>query len=139
MARQLVGELRLKDDNELWTSAYLKDELFIHLSRIKDKDPNNDNKQIFLSDYKYYRQAKDLIYRIPLFRPKDKNKPPFIIYIDDLKSNPKLYQEFESFVIESTETEVSFLLKEIAIKFFEAIDYGYTHNSVIPHITVGIN
>jgi hypothetical protein len=129
-----------ENEEVMWTHSRFKDELFIHLTRIKDENKSNsvkDNQRIYLNDYKYYAQARKLIYYIPICRPND-NIPPFIFYIDDLKSNPKLYAEFEGYVVGATEKEVSLLLKEIATKFFEAVDYGYTHNSVIPHITTGI-
>lgn len=125
----------------IWTHARFKDELFIHLTRIKnpnksESDSVSECQRIYLNDYKYYQQARDLIYWIPISKPS-KHIPPFRIYTEDLKSNYKLYSEFKKFISLSTEKEIAFLLKEIAVKFFEAINYGYTHNSVIPHITVG--
>ena len=127
-------------DNEDWTLAYLKDEFFVHLTRIKDTNNLESvpyNRRIFLDDCKYYAQARKIIYWVPITRPPNLI-PPFKIYIEDLKSNPKLYSEFQEFVTISTEKEVALFLKEIAVKFFEAINYGYTHNSVIPHIVVGL-
>ena len=109
-----------------WTHARFKNELFIHLCRIKDENKSNgitDNQRIFLNDCKYYAQARRLIYLVPICRPNNKI-PPFIIYTEDLKSNSKLCKEFEDYIIGATEKEVSFLLKEIAVKFFENISYG---------------
>jgi hypothetical protein len=93
--------------------------------------------KIYLNDYKYYAQARRLIYYIPISKPAELI-PPFIIDTKDLISNPKLYAEFEEYITGATEKEISFFLKEIAVKFFEAIDYSYTHLSVISHIAVGV-
>jgi hypothetical protein len=126
--------------NMIWTHSKFKDELYIHLTRVKDPNKSasvTDIQRIYLNDYKYYSQARRLIYWVPICRPNDKI-PPFLIYTDDLKSNPKLYAEFEEYITGATEKEIAFLLKEIAVKFFEAIDYFYAHNSVISHIVVGI-
>lgn len=123
-----------------WTHARLLDETFIHLTRIKDpnkSDSVTEIQRIYLNDYKYYAQARRLIYYIPISKPAELI-PPFIIDTKDLISNPKLYAEFEEYVTGATEKEISFFLKEIAVKFFEAIDYSYTHLSVISHIAVGV-
>jgi hypothetical protein len=125
-------------ENDPWTLARLKDEFFLCLTRTKvDYKPNNatDNKLLFLDDLKYYAQAKRLIYWIPITRPPELI-PPFIINLSDL--TPRIKQEFEEFCKLNTENEIGFFLRDIAIKFFEAINYSYTHNSVIPHIVVGV-
>jgi hypothetical protein len=134
------GNNDISSDNEFWTHAKFKDELFIHLSRIKDSNKSNSVKEIqriYLNDHKYYARARSLIYWNPITKPHELI-PPFVVDTKDLESNPKLYSEFKEYISLSTEKEISFLLKEIAVKFFEAIDYSYTHLSVIPHIAVGI-
>jgi hypothetical protein len=125
-------------ENDPWTLARLRDEFFLCLTRVRvDNKPTNvtDNKLLFLDDLKYYAQAKRLIYWIPITRPPHLI-PAFIINLSDLTARIK--KEFEEFVKLNNKKEIAIFLKEIAVKFFEAINYVYTYDSVIPHIVVGI-
>jgi hypothetical protein len=67
------------DNNEIWTLEKLKDELFCHLMSIKIN-----------GKYKYDKQARDLIYRISIYKPT----PYFIINYSDLSL--KLTKELSS-------------------------------------------
>jgi len=57
----------LEFPDDVWSPAYYRDEFFIHLCRIKDKDKDdNHHRPLFLTDYKYYAQAKKIMYWIPI-------------------------------------------------------------------------
>lgn len=81
------NNLTSDSDNVIWTIARLKDELFIHLTRIKNTNVSNSitNIQcIYLNDKKYYAQAIRLFYWVSIIKPHELI-PHFIIYIEDLK------------------------------------------------------
>ena len=124
-------------DKEIWTTAKFKDEFFKCLSKIP-------NAEIFYLDRKYYALAKQLIYKIPVYTKKEiiNNKPvykpappTFTFNISDL--TPRCKEEFIQFVKDNSEKNIKLFLKEIAVKFFEAVDYDYTNQSVIRLLKVG--
>jgi hypothetical protein len=127
------------DTEEEWTTAKLKDEFFSDMTKVP-------NTEIFYSDRKYYALAKEIIYKIPVYTKKElihnipvyKPAPPtFTFNVSDLGSKCK--DEFIEFVTLNSKNDIEFFLKDIAVKFFENIDYFYTHNSVIRHLKVGFN
>lgn len=124
------------DYKEAWTHAKFRDEFFRCLARIIDTNRSDSvsDERNYLSQRKYYAQARRLIYWIPITKPTELI-PPFIINLSDL--SPRYRKEFEEFVDISTKREIAFFLKEIAVLFFEAIDFNYCQGSVIPHIQVG--
>jgi hypothetical protein len=129
---------RIVNDKEYWTDAKLRNEIFLELTKVPNPNKLNSvnaKENNYLSDFKYYSKAIELIYWIPITRPPQLI-PAFIINLSDL--TPRIKKEFEEFVKLNNKKEIVMFLKEIAIKFFEAINYGYTHDSVIPHIVVGI-
>ena len=73
------------------------------------------------------------MYRIPISRPIEL-VPTFVINFSDL--TPRLQSEFRQFCELNDKREISIFLKEIATKFFENIDYAYTHDSVLVHLKV---
>ena len=62
---------------EFWTIECFVDEVLFDLIRVKETVYNNGKE---ISVRKYYRQARELIYRIPVWKPS----PAFIICISDL-------------------------------------------------------
>ena len=114
----------LVDEKELWTTAKFKDEFFLCLSKVPDEN-------LFYLDRKYYALAKELLYRIPVYRPA----PTFIFNVSDL--SPRCKDEFIKFVNLNSKKEIKYFLKDIAVKFFEAVNYDYSHISVIRHLKVG--
>src|SRR5437867_4152738 len=78
----LIFDATPEYDDDLWTTARLKAELFLNLAKITCEievpDENATSKVIFYK--KYYRQALQKMYKIPLWKPV----PPFIINITDL-------------------------------------------------------
>jgi hypothetical protein len=134
---QVVNEDRnkLTEPFDEWTRAKFRDEFRLDLANVVDTNRSNSvsNERTYLSQRKYYAQARRLIYWIPISKPEELI-PPFIINLSDL--SPRCRKEFEWFVDNSTKKEIAFFLKEIAITFFEAIDFAYCHTSVISHIQV---
>jgi hypothetical protein len=120
---------------ELWTHAKFRDECFLDLANVIDTNRSNSvsNERNYLSQRKYYAQARRLIYWIPITKAADKI-PPFIINLSDL--SPRCRKEFEEFVDGSTKQEIALFLKEITLPFFEAIDFAYCHRSIISHLQV---
>ena len=109
-----------------WTVSKVKDEIFLCLSKVPDPD-------FFYLDRKYYALANEIIYKIPVYRPS----PTFILNISDL--SPICKEEFIEFVRLNSKKDIELFLKEIAVKFFEAINYAYTNQSVIPCLKVGFD
>ena len=135
--KSIVTPAEDKDNNKepLWTHAKFRDECHLDLANTIDPNRSNSvsNERTYLSQRKYYAQARRLIYWIPISKPAELI-PPFIIHLSDL--SPRCRKEFEEFVDLSTKQEIAFFLKEIAIPFFEAIDFAYCHRSVISHLQV---
>ena len=130
-------KLILKSPIEEWTHSRFKYELFIRLTKVQDpnkSDSVTDEQRGFLLDKKYYAQARRLIYWIPISKPAELI-PPFIIHLSDL--TPRIRKEFQEFIDLATQKEAALFLKEIAVRFFEKIDYSYTHDSVIEHLQIG--
>ena len=68
----------VQKEGEDWTTGRLKDEIFLSLTKAADN--------------KYYDQAKDLIFRIPLTEQSSKSMEeslPFVINFSDLSSRVK--------------------------------------------------
>ena len=121
--------MQIVNRKEYWTIAKLKDELFSELSKVPITNKSfsvKDKKCIFLNDLKYYAQARELIYWIPITRPKE--SPPFVINLSDLSCKCK--EEFLEYCSVNDTKEIGLLLKEVVTKFFENINRDYTHNSV---------
>ncbi len=125
----------LKSPREEWTHTKFRDEFLLDLAKVVDPNRSNSvsDERNYLSQLKYYAQARRLIYWIPITKPNELI-PAFIIHLSDL--SPRCRKEFEEFVDLSTKKEIAFFLKEIAVIFFEAIDFNYCHRSVISHLQV---
>lgn len=112
-------------------------EFFLCLTKIVSTNRSNsvkhEDRDGFLSERKYYAQAKDLMYWIPTSK-HDENFPPFVINLSDL--TPNLRSEFKDFCNSNESREIGIFLKEIAARFFENIDYEYTHEFVLRHLKV---
>jgi len=134
---EIVNEHRDKDTltspPEEWTTSKFKDEFFLNLVGVIDTNTSVTDEGPYLSDRKYYVQAKRLIYWIPITKNKEL-VPPFVINLSDL--TPKVSKELKEFIKLNNEKEVNFLLKQIATKFFENINHDYTHDSVLPDLIV---
>lgn len=120
---------------EVWSYQRFRYELFLCLTNVRDtnrsKTVTDDDKEGFLTERKYYEQARKLMSWIPISKPSELI-PPFIINFSDL--TPKLRSEFEDFCKLNELGEIGIFLKEIAFRFFENIDYSYAHDSVLSHL-----
>lgn len=110
--------------NELdhqWTNNRLADEFFLCLCQNK----------------KYYEQAKNLMFRIPLTgqSPKtDKDALPFEINFSDL--SPKVQDEFTEYCTLYDKRQITIFLKQIVIRLFQNLDFAYAHMSVMKKLRV---
>lgn len=93
-----------------WTLERLSDELFYQLA---------------FYDH-YYRQANELIHKIPICEPA----PPFVIMLSDL--SPRIKAELEGCKHKGR----YYVLRKAAGRVFENIDYNYFHLSVKSRLIV---
>lgn len=70
----------------------------------------------------YYDQAKELMYRIPVYRPI----PTFKVYLNHLSD--KLKRELDDY--SKDRRSLTYVLKQSVGRIFENIDTEYYHNSV---------
>lgn len=68
----------------------------------------------------YYDQAIELIYQIPIYRPR----PSFKVYLKHLSD--KLKQQLQGY----DKRSLVYILKQSVGRIFEDIDSSYYHNSV---------
>ena len=136
---KLLIEKKADESVNEWTFEYFKNE-FLCLSSViathQDNRINGDEHELgFLGDKKYYAQAIEKMYWIPITRPFDLI-PSFVINLSDL--TPRLKAEFREFCELNEEKEIALFLKEIAAKFFENINFAFAHESVLSHLKVAV-
>lgn len=110
------------DDHE-WTTCRVKDEFFLCLAK----------------NARYYLEAKDLMYRIPLTEQNPATESeglPFVINFNDLSS--RVQNEFLKYCELFPSGNITLLLKEVVIKLFENLDYNYAHMSVMKKLRVKV-
>jgi hypothetical protein len=90
---------------EHWTTNKLEQELYLDLMKVRDDENHR----------KYEQQAKDLIYKIPVYRPI----PSFIVSLADLSDRVKV--ELRGLDPES----LNDVMKESICRIFENIDERY--------------
>ena len=113
----------VQKEGEDWTTGRLKDEIFLSLTKAADN--------------KYYYQAKDLIFRIPLTEQSSKSMEealPFVLNFSDLSSAVK--SEFKKYCTLYNKKCVGLFLKEVVIRLFENLDYEYAHMSVMRKLRI---
>lgn len=121
---------------DAWTFQRFKFEFFLCLTKVIDQNKSNsvsDYERGFLTDRKYYARARDSLYWVSISKPS-KPIPTFLINFSDL--TPRLQKEFQAFCKYNEEREIAMFLREIAARFFENIDHGFTHDSVLSHLNV---
>jgi len=123
----MVYPIDNKRDSEArdWTTGRLKEEFFLCLVKAPEK--------------KYYSQAKDLMFRIPLtqqYSKSDQESVPFIINFSDLTA--RVQAEFKDLCIDYDKAQITLFLKEVVIRLFENLNYEYTHMSVLKKLRVSI-
>ena len=114
--------------DDIWTTECLKEEFFLSLASTKEIVTNDSGTVV--TDKKYYRQAKEKMYLIPITKPST----PFIIYYSDL--SVRVIQEFSDYCAESDEKRIVIFLKDIAGRFFENLDFEYYHSSIMRNLRV---
>jgi hypothetical protein len=114
--------------DDLWTTERLKEEFFLSIASTKEIVTIGTG--IPVTGEKYYRQAKEKMYLIPIAKPSI----PFIIKFSDLSL--RVRQEFHDYCGENDEKHIGLFLKEIAGRFFENLDFEYYHGSVMRNLRV---
>ena len=110
-------------DDYKWTTDRLKDEFFLCLVKT--------------ADAKYYNQARNLMYRIPLteqYPKSEEESVPFIICFDDLSS--QVQAEFRKYCVLYNKKQVSLFLKDTVIRLFENLDFEYAHKSIMRKLRI---
>jgi hypothetical protein len=113
-------------EKPLYTLQGLIDEVFLHLTKVREAITLEGGKVIHIR--KYYRQASELIYRIPIYEPH----PAFNISLADL--TPELIEELNTL----PKNGLDYLLKEVASLFLENCDYNYFHRSAKKYTRGGL-
>jgi hypothetical protein len=88
-------------NDEIWTMGKLKDELYFCLASIEIN-----------GEYKYEKQGRDLIYKIPRYRPT----PYFIINDSDLST--RLRKELASL----DDVDLDIVIRDVLSWIYESID-----------------
>jgi hypothetical protein len=116
----------------LWTTERLIDELFIDLSSTscEIKKLGNDGVYQIIHFKKYYRQALNKFYRIPLWTPA----PSFIISISDLSE--KVKSELDNYYKAGCRNMFNYIVTEAVGRLFENIDRIYFHQSIMKNLKV---
>jgi hypothetical protein len=138
-----IGEIEMsklifdsKDDSldDRWTTGRIIDELFLNLVSIKEKihTVNNDNKNVTVTVHKYYNQAREKMFRIPLY--KDKTNMAFIIHISDLTE--RVRKELDDYYQEAGQAGLNMVLRLAVMKIFENLYFEYAHLNVMKNMKV---
>ena len=120
---RLVYDIQEHRTDDLWTTERLKEEAFLSLSRVLVNEAGES-----VTVRKYYRQAREKMYWIPI------STIPFIIHISDLSD--KVRNELDDYCKTVNKGSFTRILKEIAGKFFENLDFEYYHGSIMKNLKV---
>ena len=138
---QLIFDSSSDDDQDEWTSERLADEFFLDLSRTRSetKVPDGNGEERILHYRKYYKQARDLIFRIPLTEqyPTEEEGLPFVIDWSDLSA--KVQADFSEYCKLYNKKRIRVFLKQVVIRLFENLDYSYAHMSVMKKLRVRLS
>jgi hypothetical protein len=115
--------------NEEWTTEYSVDQLFLNLVKVKELISSDNGKTILV--HKYYRQARQLMYWIPVVRLPSNE---FVICVSDLL--PSIIKDIESII--TTPTTLRYVLTQAVGRIFENLDFEYYHLSVARNLRVRI-
>lgn len=131
MTKLIFDHVEEKPD-DLWTTERIIDELFLDLTRasceIRKFDENGVSRTIHYK--KYYRQALNKMYRIPLWKPK----PSFIVSISDISERVK--KELDDYYKTGYKYRFNYIVTEAVGRIFENIDAAYFHNSIMKNLKV---
>jgi hypothetical protein len=125
---ELIFDRERENDNDLWLTGRVVDETYFHLAKVKIVIKKENEEDVTV--HKYYAQARQKMYLIPLGRPS----VPFVIYITDL-DNVRIKKELEEYYKNDKKT-FEYILRTVAGKFFENLDFEYYHGSVMRNLRV---
>ena len=138
---QLIFDKNPDDDQDRWTDERLKDEFFLDLTKTRCEIKVLDLGVDHIVHYrKYYKQARDLMFRIPFTEqyPKTEEEAvPFVIDWSDLST--KVQAEFSEYCKHYSKQRVRIFLKQVVIRLFENLDYSYAHMSVLKKLRVRLS
>jgi hypothetical protein len=135
----LTKSRRVYDPHERWTAQKIRDELVLDLSNAVSGNvvynpalyPNGVSEEIQEKyrqriDYpfRYRDQARQLLYRIPVYKPI----PYYIIYLSDL--DRKVKQQVKDLKASYTNKEYQDIISSAINRMLESINYVYFHLSV---------
>jgi len=129
---ELIFDRERESVDDLWLTGRVIDETYLHLAKVKIII-KKDNKNI-VTVYKYYAQARQKMYLIPLTRPPI----PFIIDTSDLAMNTRIKDELEHYYNEDQRT-FEYILKSVVGKFFENLNFEYYHGSIMRNLRVKLD
>lgn len=109
------------------TSDDSVDQLFLDLVKTKEIVSCNNGKTIPVR--KYYRQARQLMYWIPVVKLPSNE---FIVFVSDL--SPRVRKHLESVIV--TPTTLRYVLTQAIGRIFENLDFDYYHLSVAQNLRV---
>ena len=115
-------------NQDKWTTSRLIEELSLNLATVKETICLETGNRITI--HKYYHQAREKIYRIPLYR----NLITFVIHWSDLTE--KVRKELDIYYRETSKKELALAIKIAVVKIFENLDPEYTHTSVLKALSV---
>ena len=122
-----VHQTKGEEKEEQWTTECLVDELFLQLAAIKETITDCNRREIPVR--KYYRQARELMRRIPIARPA----PDFVINISDLQM-PKIRKELEALI--AYPKTLRYVLTQAVGRIFQNLDFEYYHLSIAKNLRV---
>jgi hypothetical protein len=120
------------DDN--WTTGRLIDETSLNLASVKEEivSVNDKDKLVTVTVHKYYYQAREKMFRIPLYRGE--TSMSFIIHISDLTDSVR--KELDDYYQEAGQPGLNMVLRLAVMKLFENLNFEYTHLNIMKNLKV---
>lgn len=129
---RFIFDCNVDKPDDLWTTERIIDELFLDLvhtcCEIKKLDGNGTYRTIHYK--KYYRQALNKMYRIPLWKPT----PPFIIFVSDISE--RVRNELDAYYKTGYKYMFHYIVMQAVGHIFENIDRAYFHQSIMKNLKV---
>ena len=125
----MIYDREPEHEDDLWTTERFKDELFLDLVKV--------------TNGKYYKQAEDLMFKIPLTEHHPSSEEQAVEFQINFKElSPKVQKELKLYCKSYNKVQVKILLKQVILKLFENLDYkygySYAHMSVMKKLRVKV-